>query len=112
MTAVAPTIHRPEPICGSDSMLPVLCRIIDVQQENFNTRTFQLRIEDDDLRSRYRWLPGQFNMLYVPGVGEAAISITVRRSWFFVRNSMTPLSVSTSHVRNPMSSLMAMILEM
>ncbi len=69
-------VHRPEPICGADSLLPVPCRILDVQPENFNTRTFTLRIEDDDLRQRYRWLPGQFNMLYVPGVGEAAISIS------------------------------------
>ncbi len=76
MTAMATRWERPEPLCGAETMLPVPARIIEVQQENFNTRTFTLRIEDDDLRQRYRWLPGQFNMLYVPGVGEAAISIS------------------------------------
>lgn len=67
---------RPEPICGSETMLPVPVRIVDVHQENFNTRTFTLRIEDEELRPYYQWIPGQFNMIYVPGIGEAAISIS------------------------------------
>jgi NAD(P)H-flavin reductase len=67
---------RPEPICGADTWLPVAARIVAVRAENFNTRTFQLRIEDETARRLYRWAPGQFNMLYVPGVGEAAISIS------------------------------------
>ena len=57
-------------------MFPVPVRIVGVQQENFNTRTVTVRIEDDALRPYYRWVPGQFNMIYVPGVGEAAISIS------------------------------------
>lgn len=67
---------RPEPICGADTMLPVPVRILDVREENFNTRTFVMQIEDECARQAYRWTPGQFNMLYVPGVGEAAISIS------------------------------------
>lgn len=67
---------RPEPICGSESMLPVPVRITEVQEENFNTRTFIMRIGDDAIRDMYRWVPGQFNMIFVPGVGEAAISIS------------------------------------
>jgi NAD(P)H-flavin reductase len=57
-------------------MLPVPVRILDVCEENFNTRTFIVQIEDEYARKAYRWLPGQFNMLYVPGVGEAAISLS------------------------------------
>lgn len=72
----APSLARPEPLCGTDAMLPVPARIVDVKIENFNTRTFLLRIEDQYDRQAYRWLPGQFNMLYVPGVGEAAISLS------------------------------------
>lgn len=68
--------HRPEPVCGSESMIPVPARIKRVIQENANTRTFDVEIVDPTLRGRYRWLPGQFNMLYVPGIGEAAISIS------------------------------------
>ena len=67
---------RPEPICGSESMFPVAAEIVDIHQENFNTRTFTMRIEDDGIRNAYRWAPGQFNMIYVPGLGEAAISIS------------------------------------
>lgn len=67
---------RPEPVCGSDTWLPVAARICQVTRENFNTRTFRLEITDELIRQQYRWAPGQFNMLYVPGVGEAAISIS------------------------------------
>lgn len=67
---------RPQPFCGLDTMMPLPARILSVREENFNTRTFQLEIIEPDIRRAYRWQPGQFNMLYVPGVGEAAISIS------------------------------------
>jgi NAD(P)H-flavin reductase len=38
--------------------------------------TFTLILDVDHLRDTYRFRPGQFNMLYVYGVGEAAISIS------------------------------------
>lgn len=71
-----PAVSRPEPICGSDSWVPVPARIVAVHQENFNTSTFKLQIADEDIRRSYTWAPGQFNMVWVPGVGEAAISIS------------------------------------
>lgn len=37
--------------------------------------TIELAFSDPSIASQYRFEPGQFNMLYVPGVGEAAISI-------------------------------------
>jgi len=67
---------RPQPVCGIDTMMPVPARIVGVKEENFNTRTFRVQIVDEEVRRIYRWVPGQFNMLYVPGVGEAAISIS------------------------------------
>ena len=72
----SPAQRRPEPICGMNTWMPVPARIIDVREENFNTRTFTLRFAEDDVRRDYRFVPGQFNMLYAPGVGEAAISIS------------------------------------
>jgi NAD(P)H-flavin reductase len=69
-------LARPEPMCGMDTWLPVPARIQSVVSENFNTHTFALSITDKDLAASYRWQPGQFNMLYLPGVGEAAISIS------------------------------------
>jgi NAD(P)H-flavin reductase len=38
--------------------------------------TLVLRLEDDSLAAGYRFVPGQFNMLYVPGCGEVAISMS------------------------------------
>ena len=67
---------RPEPICGMETWMPVPARILDVQEENFNTRTFKVQFVDEQIRDMYRFTPGQFNMLYVPGVGEAAISLS------------------------------------
>ena len=67
---------RPEPICGMDTWMPVPARILDVREENFNTRTFTTQFVDEEIRNRYRFVPGQFNMLYVPGVGEAAFSMS------------------------------------
>ncbi len=67
---------RPEPICGMNTWMPVPARILAVREENFNTRTYTLHFVDEQIRNMYRFAPGQFNMLYVPGVGEAAISIS------------------------------------
>ncbi len=67
---------RPEPICGMNTWMPVPARILAVRDENFNTRTYTLQFVDEELRKMYRFAPGQFNMVYVPGVGEAAISIS------------------------------------
>jgi NAD(P)H-flavin reductase len=68
--------QRPEPVCGMDTWMPVAARIVGVRQENFNTFTYRMQIVDEGIRRAYRWTPGQFNMLYMPGVGEAAISIS------------------------------------
>jgi NAD(P)H-flavin reductase len=69
-------LDRHEPICGMDQWMPVPARIVDVQVENFNTRTFRMEVVDPEIRRQFRFAPGQFNMVYVPGVGEAAISIS------------------------------------
>jgi NAD(P)H-flavin reductase len=59
-----------------DTWMPVPVRIVGAKNENFNTSTIRFQIVDDYLREQYRFVPGQFNMIYVPGVGEAAISIS------------------------------------
>ena len=68
---------HPEPVCGMNTWMPVPARVVAVREENFNTRTYTLHFVDEQIRqdvSASR--PGQFNMLYVPGVGEAAISVS------------------------------------
>ena len=47
--------------------------------------TYELAFVDSQVAARYRFLPGQFNMLYLPGVGEVAISLSAnpqsREGW-------------------------------
>ena len=40
--------------------------------------TFSLEFQDQERQSRYQVQPGQFNMIYVPGVGEVPISVSQR----------------------------------
>jgi NAD(P)H-flavin reductase len=42
--------------------------------------TFHLRFTDPEMAAAYRFRPGQFNMLYLPGVGESAISLSANPS--------------------------------
>jgi len=49
--------------------------IVDKIRESDTIHTYRLRIDNEDVRRRYRFLAGQFNMLYMFGVGEVAISI-------------------------------------
>jgi len=74
MTAVK---DRPQIVChDARPMVPTLATIVGIKEESSNTRTYTLQINDPDLRRRYRFRPGQFNMIYAFGVGEAAISIS------------------------------------
>ena len=58
----------------SDPMLPARYKIERVTRETHDTFTFELAaLEEKGIRP---FLPGQFNMLYVFGVGEVPISIS------------------------------------
>jgi NAD(P)H-flavin reductase len=51
--------------------------IIDaVHGESEDVSTYRIRFQDDTMAHQYRFQPGQFNMLYVPGCGESAISLS------------------------------------
>lgn len=67
---------------------PWLCqtvRIDSIEAEIPEVSTYELSFVDRSIAARYRFLPGQFNMLYLPGVGEIAISISAdpqsREKW-------------------------------
>jgi NAD(P)H-flavin reductase len=51
-------------------------RIDAITTEIPGVATYHLRFAQSDLHQRYRFLPGQFNMLYLPGAGEIAISLS------------------------------------
>ncbi|MBL8235301.1 MAG: hypothetical protein JNL98_42790, partial [Bryobacterales bacterium] len=50
--------------------------VVDVVPEILGVATYQLRFTDPLVRAAYSCVPGQFNMLYLPGVGEAAVSVS------------------------------------
>lgn len=54
-------------------MLPRTFRILNRHEENDDT--FTLGLESTEREAAFRFAPGQFNMLYVFGVGEIPISI-------------------------------------
>jgi len=51
-------------------------RILRVTPEVPGVQTYDLEFRDPRVRDTYRFQAGQFNMLYLPGIGEAAISIS------------------------------------
>ncbi|MGD8640802.1 MAG: FAD/NAD(P)-binding protein [Gammaproteobacteria bacterium] len=55
--------------------LPHEATIIERIQESPNMFTLRLRFTDPQVHARYTFEPGQFNMLYLHGVGEVPISI-------------------------------------
>lgn len=57
-----------------DPMLPRAAVIEAIKQETHDVGTFTLRLDEEP--EPYAFRPGQFNMLYLPGFGEAAISIS------------------------------------
>ncbi len=60
----------------ADPWLSHAVRVQIVLPETPGVATYELVFTDPQIASSFRFLPGQFNMLYVPGVGEAAISIS------------------------------------
>ncbi len=60
----------------SDRSTPFEATIKWMKKETRDTFTCSLKINNRDIQKAYRFLPGQFNMLYVPGIGEAPISIS------------------------------------
>lgn len=58
-----------------DSTLPHEAQILERIQESDTIFTLRLRFTDPAVQAAYRFQPGQFNMVYLYGVGEIPISI-------------------------------------
>jgi NAD(P)H-flavin reductase len=67
----APAARRTEAL-----LEPCWARISAITSEAPGISTLWLKFVDPDVQAAYRFQPGQFNMVYVPGFGEAAISIS------------------------------------
>lgn len=59
----------------NDPFVPMEAKIVANQQDSHNIFTLDLVLTDPILHQAYQFQPGQFNMLYLYGVGEVAISI-------------------------------------
>jgi NAD(P)H-flavin reductase len=57
-------------------LLPHWAEIVRITPEAQGVTTFWLKFTDPQVQARYHFAPGQFNMLYLPGYGEAAISMS------------------------------------
>ena len=73
MIASATTNPSPAGAAGADPMIPSLARVTGRRQEIYDVWTIDLEVDDPGVLA---FKPGQFNMLYAPGVGEAAISVS------------------------------------
>jgi NAD(P)H-flavin reductase len=70
MMVVSPALPSANP------WLPLSARIQRITPEIAGTATYDFELEDSAAAASYRFLPGQFNMIYLPGFGESAISIS------------------------------------
>ncbi len=57
-------------------LVPEPARIVEKRSFGPEIHAYRLRLLDESARPRFDFLQGQFNMVYVPGVGEVAISIS------------------------------------
>jgi NAD(P)H-flavin reductase len=72
------TLTAPSPTAppAPSPWLPRVATIRDVRPETPGVTTYALELTDGKAGEPFRFRPGQFNMLYLPGIGEAAISIS------------------------------------
>ena len=70
------TTSKPTTDCSSDPMLPVWAEILKIEEEAPGVYTYWLKFIDPEVQKNYSFKAGQFNLLTVPGYGEAAISIS------------------------------------
>lgn len=60
----------------ADPMRPHAAVIQSIRAEAPGVTTYDVAFADPQRQQDYRFLPGQFNMLWLPGIGEAAISMS------------------------------------
>jgi sulfhydrogenase subunit gamma (sulfur reductase) len=58
------------------SHCPLEAEILERTEESVSIVTLTVRLTDPAAAGRFRFTPGQFNMLYLPEVGEIPVSIT------------------------------------
>ncbi|MFH2103252.1 MAG: FAD/NAD(P)-binding protein [Chloroflexota bacterium] len=62
--------------CHDKLLYPDWAEVTSITQEAEGVSTYWLKFTEAEVQERYSFAPGQFNMVYVPGYGESAISIS------------------------------------
>jgi sulfhydrogenase subunit gamma (sulfur reductase) len=62
------------PLPTAIPMSPEPAEIVEKRSFGPNIHAYRLRLVDPSARPRFDFVPGQFNMVYMPGIGEVAIS--------------------------------------
>jgi NAD(P)H-flavin reductase len=71
------TLERTDSVRGGTRLLePKWTEVLSIVPEIPGVSTYRLKFMEAVDRTAYQFEPGQFNMLYLPGYGEAAISIS------------------------------------
>jgi NAD(P)H-flavin reductase len=60
----------------ADSLCPHPAIVLSVKSEAPRLATFSFAFQDQERQRRYQVKPGQFNMIYMPGVGEVPVSVS------------------------------------
>ncbi len=63
-------------ICTADPWQSFSGKLVNIIEEIPGVATYDFVLVDPQVADNYQYAPGQFNMLYIPGVGEAAISLS------------------------------------
>lgn len=59
-----------------NEFIPRPAVIKEIKTESSDVSTYTLSFQDERVQNRYRFEPGQYNMVGLPGIGEAPISIS------------------------------------
>ncbi len=76
MSPITDTKTNHAAIHAEKPLHPYWAEIVRITPEAEGIATYWLRFADPGLQARYHFQPGQFNMVYLPGYGEAAISMS------------------------------------
>ncbi len=69
-------IMRPVAVHTDHLLEPYWAEVTGITPEIEGVSTYWMKFVDSSIQNTYNFQPGQFNMVYIPGFGEAAISIS------------------------------------
>ena len=65
-----------EPVLNADPWRLMPAVVTEIRDETPGVKTYRIALQDDQDAKAFTLKAGQFNMLYLPGVGESAISVS------------------------------------